>query len=192
MEWINRMRKDKKGFTLVEIIVVLVILAILAAFTIPTMLGFVEDSKAKSYVAEAREIYVAAQATSTEMMSKGTITRANLETALESPAVKTEKDREAAVGAAAPSTDDQKASSQMLTYLSTDTTPVAASTDTTAADEIKAGNAYWTLVLGKSTTTGTPAVTTTTDEARVTEIVYDKGGYEVTIKDGEATFKKIK
>lgn len=59
------MRKDR-GFTLVEIIVVLVILAILAAFTIPTMLGFVNDAKAKAMIAEVREVYVAAQATATE------------------------------------------------------------------------------------------------------------------------------
>ena len=49
----------KKGFTLVEIIVVLVILAILAAASIPTMLGFVEDARAKSLITEARAIRVA-------------------------------------------------------------------------------------------------------------------------------------
>lgn len=36
-----------KGFTLTEIIVVLVILAILAAFAIPTMLGYVAESEKK-------------------------------------------------------------------------------------------------------------------------------------------------
>ncbi len=36
---------DNKGFTLTEMIVVLVILAVLAAFAIPTMLGFVSHAK---------------------------------------------------------------------------------------------------------------------------------------------------
>ncbi|QCT71831.1 type II secretion system protein [Eubacterium maltosivorans] len=53
--------QSRSGFTLVELIVVLVILAILTAFTIPAMLGFVEDAKGKAAIAEAREVYVAAQ-----------------------------------------------------------------------------------------------------------------------------------
>ncbi len=56
----------KKGFTLVEIIVVLVILAILAAAAIPTMLGFVEDARGKTQIANARAAYVAAQTLATE------------------------------------------------------------------------------------------------------------------------------
>lgn len=63
---------NKKGFTLVEIIVVLVILAILAAAAVPTMLGFVEEAKGKSEVANARAAYVAAQSIVTEESAKGT------------------------------------------------------------------------------------------------------------------------
>lgn len=66
MELLKRIKKNKKGFTLVEIIVVLVILAIIAAFTIPAMLGFVSDANSKAKIAEAREVYVAAQAVATE------------------------------------------------------------------------------------------------------------------------------
>lgn len=66
MELINKLRKSRKGFTLVEIIVVLVILAILAAFTIPSMIGFVGDARKKASIAQAREVYVAAQAAATE------------------------------------------------------------------------------------------------------------------------------
>ena len=42
---------------------------ILAAFAIPAMLGFVEDAKGKAAIAEAREVYVAAQAVATEYYS---------------------------------------------------------------------------------------------------------------------------
>lgn len=67
IQMINKLKKNQKGFTLVELIVVLVILAILAAFTIPAMLGFVNDAKEKAEVSKAREIYVAAQSAATEI-----------------------------------------------------------------------------------------------------------------------------
>ncbi len=63
---------NKKGFTLIEIIVVLVILAILAAAAIPSMLGFIEDAKGKALVAEARAAYIACQAINTEERAAGT------------------------------------------------------------------------------------------------------------------------
>lgn len=61
--------KNNKGFTLVEIIVVLVILGILAAATIPSMMGFVEQAKQKAISAEGRACFVAAQAFTTERAS---------------------------------------------------------------------------------------------------------------------------
>ncbi len=63
--------KENKGFTLIEIIVVLVILAILAAAAIPSLLGFIEDSRAKAITAEARAAFIAAQAIITEEMATG-------------------------------------------------------------------------------------------------------------------------
>ena len=70
----NKLKNNKKGFTLVEIIVVLVILAVLAAAAIPTMLGFVEDSKGKAEIANARAAYVACQSIATEEKASGTAT----------------------------------------------------------------------------------------------------------------------
>lgn len=61
--------KNNKGFTLVEIIVVLVILAILAAATIPSMLGFVTDAKKKANSAEVRAVYLAAQSYAIEQIA---------------------------------------------------------------------------------------------------------------------------
>ena len=60
---------DNKGFTMVEILVVLVILAILAAALIPAMTGFVEESRGKALVSEARTAYVAAQSKVTEKVA---------------------------------------------------------------------------------------------------------------------------
>ncbi|MBU4540120.1 MAG: type II secretion system GspH family protein [Firmicutes bacterium] len=118
MELINRIRKSRKGFTLVEIIVVLVILAILAAFTIPTMLGFVKDAKAKAMIAEAREVYVAAQSTATEY------SLATTSTLLNSNGIKTR-------------TDDT--SKQMVKYIGTDLSYGEATSSQTMA--------VWTVTL---------------------------------------------
>ena len=62
----KKILNNKKGFTLVEIIVVLVILAILAGAAIPTMLGFIDDAKGKANIAEARAVYIAAQSIASE------------------------------------------------------------------------------------------------------------------------------
>lgn len=76
---------NKKGFTLVEIIVVLVILAILAAAAVPTMLGFVEDSKGKAEIANARAAYIACQSIATEEYAAGvTSTLPTTETSIKS------------------------------------------------------------------------------------------------------------
>lgn len=70
-EKIQNLKKNKRGMTMIEIIVVLVILAILAAFMIPSMLGFVDDARGKAYVAEARTCYIAAQTIATEEAAFG-------------------------------------------------------------------------------------------------------------------------
>lgn len=165
MELINRIRKNRKGFTLVEIIVVLVILAILAAFTIPTMLGFVDDAKGKAMIAEAREVYVAAQAAATENSAIATSSDPLTAASLGSDLV------QAATAPTSTSTVAQRASYQVQTYLKTD----LEISDANAAS--KDGKSFWTVTLG--TTTGTPAVTT--DPGKVTQIVYSKNGYTVTI-----------
>jgi len=55
--------KNKKGFTLIEMIVVLVIIAILIVATVPTMMGFINDARDRATAAEARSVYMAIQGT---------------------------------------------------------------------------------------------------------------------------------
>ncbi len=62
--------KEKKGFTLVELIVVLVILAILAALLIPALTGYIDKAKNKSIVAETRQAVMAAQTLVDEAYAK--------------------------------------------------------------------------------------------------------------------------
>ena len=65
--------KDKKGFTLVELIVVLVILAILAALLIPALTGYIDKANKNKIISECRQIVVAAQTEVSEAYGKGTL-----------------------------------------------------------------------------------------------------------------------
>ena len=58
--------KDKKGFTLVELIVVLVILAILAALLVPALTGYIDRARKEAIVAETRSCVMAAQTIAAE------------------------------------------------------------------------------------------------------------------------------
>lgn len=63
------MKNKKKGFTLVELIVVLAILAILAAMLVPALTGYIDKANEKKYVAEARSAVVAAQTIASDYYS---------------------------------------------------------------------------------------------------------------------------
>lgn len=56
-----RAMKNKKGFTLVELIVVLVILAILAALLIPALTGYIDKANKEKVVSETRMVAMAVQ-----------------------------------------------------------------------------------------------------------------------------------
>ncbi|MEG0933456.1 MAG: type II secretion system protein [Lachnospiraceae bacterium] len=54
-------KKTKQGFTLVELIVVLVILAVLASLLIPALVGYIDKANEKKAIAECRQVVMAAQ-----------------------------------------------------------------------------------------------------------------------------------
>lgn len=65
-----RKLKDRKGFTLVELIVVLVILAILAALLIPALTGYIDKANKEKIVSECRMVVMAAQTEASELYGK--------------------------------------------------------------------------------------------------------------------------
>ena len=54
-------QNSKKGFTLVELIVVLVILAVMAAMLVPALTGYIDEARKKKDYNAASEVLTAAQ-----------------------------------------------------------------------------------------------------------------------------------
>lgn len=53
---IKAVKRDEKGFTLVELVIVIAILAVLATLLVPKIVGNVEDAKKSKALADARTI----------------------------------------------------------------------------------------------------------------------------------------
>ena len=66
-------KNKKKGFTLVELIVVLAILAILAAMLVPALTGYIDKANEKKLTAATRQVVVAAQTVVSEKYASSSV-----------------------------------------------------------------------------------------------------------------------
>lgn len=64
---LKKAKENKKGFTLVELIVVLVILAILIALLVPALTGYIDKANKRKIETEARNALMACQTLATEL-----------------------------------------------------------------------------------------------------------------------------
>lgn len=78
MKEVKKKKNKLKGFTLVELIVVMLILAILAAMFIPSLIGYIDKANESELQIETRQLYQAAQVVSTENYKRGGFSCTNL------------------------------------------------------------------------------------------------------------------
>ncbi|UYO63060.1 prepilin-type N-terminal cleavage/methylation domain-containing protein [Acetobacterium wieringae] len=208
MKAIKKQIRKAQGFTLVEIIVVLVVLAILAAFTIPTMLGFVADAKGKAYIAEAREVYVAAQAVATEYIATTNIMDGNdrslgdsvlhssgLGASLGSYEVWYRHDKWNTDTSDKPKQIAQwNVSEQMYKYVAADLAPLYHVKNTSKDYTIKppkgSNEVVWHVTVGEGDSPIADGPSRYTRTGKVTKVVYYRNGYKVTIAGNDATVEK--
>lgn len=67
----KKKKKNRKGFSLVELIVVLVIMAILAAALVPTLIGYIKQTKQSNAKNEAAAVVSAAQTLASSAFANG-------------------------------------------------------------------------------------------------------------------------
>lgn len=73
MKLFSKTKSNNKGFTLVELIVVLVILSVLSAILVPALLGYIDEAKGKQTVLSGKSCYTASQAAFSNMYATSTV-----------------------------------------------------------------------------------------------------------------------
>lgn len=77
----------QKGFTLVELIVVLAILAVLSAIMVPSLTGYIDKAKNTQLLSIARSVYTAAQIEVSEAYARGPMEVRSAKNETDKPAV---------------------------------------------------------------------------------------------------------
>jgi len=78
LKTVRKASQDKKGFTLVEMIVVIVILAILAAIFVPSLMQYIDRAKNQQIIINARSVYLAVQTLASEEYAELSPTQNNV------------------------------------------------------------------------------------------------------------------
>lgn len=117
----KKLKRNKKGFTLIEMIVVIVIVAILAAISVPAVMKYIDEARNTKLIAKGDGIKVTFQADLAKLVAKGNgkIGATDLKTASES-AIKAsgEDDSKTTIQAC---TEDVKETATKCTAPATDT-----------------------------------------------------------------------